>query len=388
MGKQAFKPVDSDLGESPYIGGESFDDLDLNDEERALLDSTLGEGPAPASTEDDIDGFVTQTDTDTDSDDGGAGDTAGSAAGDEPDGGDTDGGSDTAGTVSGDGDDATGSTDTDSDGNTETRQHMVPKWRLDKVLERARRLEQQLSERQSAAAPQDDEGNVDLNEVLQSLDLQVDGAQTAKLSDAILDNKPEEANKILNDILAGALKSGLGKIVPQLKQGLTKELTNTVRTNATESAHESAFNDAVAQVYEAYPFTNPENKAEYDAAFMEDARTFQRGYMASGYSAATAVLMGTQKALQIHRPELLNEGGALDKQIAQSTKPVVKQEGNRESRQRNAQAAQQQPARTSGTGSQPNRAEETSLPNIDDLTDEEFDALPESTRARLRGDFG
>jgi hypothetical protein len=102
---------------------------------------------------------------------------------------------------------------------------------------------------------------------------------------------------------------------------------------------------------------------------------FQSAYLNQGYLPAEAVRRAANAAVRVVRPELLTET-AEPKAAVKTRKTNVK--GNVEAS--NAQPPKMNQGESGGKTS-------SEMVDITKLTDEEFDALPEATRARMRGDL-
>ncbi len=252
---------------------------------------------------------------------------------------------------------------------------MVPKSRMDGALRRARIAEDKLQTR-------DTPGGVEAVD-LDALEIAVDGDTAAKMFDASMDNKPEEASKLLSTLITQGVKGSLSTVLPSLRKEITAQIQSEVDSGVNSSTNDGAFADAVDEIYTTYPFMNPVNTEIFEAEVMADARTFQAGYEAQGTSSAVAVLQATDKALHLHHPELFVKAKAAEAEAA--AKKSVEDKTDAESLKRNIEAATAQPAKSEG--SKPNKDEQGKVPSVDDLSDEEFDALPAATRARMRGDF-
>jgi hypothetical protein len=370
MGKAAIKNnIDSVAeGESAFFGADPMEDLSLTEEEIAIRDGIdleedeNGDSNVDDDSDSEPDGDQTDGDDEPDTDADPEGDPA-SGKGDDADGkaddGDADPDSDDAASASADG---------------ERRAIMVPKARLDSALERARRAEALLLER-TPSNRKDAPAALDL----EALDLGISADDSQKMFDAAVDGKMDVAHELFSRLVGDSLKKTLGAVVPQLQESLRHEMSTAMDSTLTETSVEAAFSEAVDTVYTDYPFMNPKSDT-FEKEVLDDAITFQQGYESRGYSPAVAVLMGTEKALRLHKPQLLSEGETLAPAPTRKKTDAV-------SLKRNAAASKAQPA--SSEGSLPNKGNDAEGEvNIDNLTDEEFDALPAATRARLRGDFG
>ena len=334
---------------SAFFGAEALTDIDLTEEEIALRD-----GVAPAAAEGEDDTTSQEGEDDTTSQEG-EDDTTSQEGEDDA--------------TSQEGEDDATSQEGEAAPAAEPAKKppiMVPKSRLDDALKRARTAEEALKTRTPAAA---EAGDFDLS----TLDLDLPAADTAKMWDAALDNKPEEAHKLFAGLVKTALVGALEKVVPALQ----KNLQSSVAQNITQHSGAELFDQAVTTVYETYSFLDS-HSADFDAGIMADAVAFQRGYEAGGDTPAVAVIKAAQAAVKPHKPELLVEDSGLKQ-------PAKAPAASASALKRNVDAAKAQPARAPAVRSK-ERAPEGEI-DFDSLTDAEFDALPEAVKARARGDF-
>jgi hypothetical protein len=256
----------------------------------------------------------------------------------------------------------------------DTPQVQIPKARLDRELQRNRDLQQQLNEavahnKVSEVAAVDDtpfDVPIDLEQITRALDMNLDG-------------KNSEAAGILIKEITSAVQAGMQQGRNEMRGEMTARSEAAVATavgQVGQQTAQQAYDSAVTSVEDAYPIFNPDSDG-YDAELAGRVGTIMNALRADGLDAAEALTEAVDLTLTRHRPELITATPAA------AVVPVDVNKATESSRARNAAAAGSQPARQSGTA---NSAEVTGI-NLDQLTDAEFDALPASRLAELRGDF-
>jgi len=256
----------------------------------------------------------------------------------------------------------------------DTPQVQIPKARLDRELQRNRDLQQQLNEavahnKVSEVAAVDDtpfDVPIDLEQITRALDMNLDG-------------KNSEAAGILIKEITSAVQAGMQQGRNEMRGEMTARSEAAVATavgQVGQQTAQQAYDSAVTSVEDAYPIFNPDSDG-YDAELAGRVGTIMNALRADGLDAAEALTEAVDLTLTRHRPELITATPAA------AVVPVDTNKATESSRARNAAAAGSQPARQSGTA---NSAEATGI-NLDQLTDAEFDALPASRLAELRGDF-
>ena len=130
----------------------------------------------------------------------------------------------------------------------------------------------------------------------------------------------------------------------------------------------------LASVFEEYPQLDTDSDS-FDEDLNAEALVFQSAYLNQGYLPAEAVRRAANAAIRVVRPELLTATEA-PKVAAKARTTNVK--GNVDAS--NAQPPKMNQGESGGKTS-------SEMIDINKLTDEEFDALPEATRARMRGDL-
>ena len=130
----------------------------------------------------------------------------------------------------------------------------------------------------------------------------------------------------------------------------------------------------LTSVFKEYPQLDTDSDV-FDEDLNAEALVFQSAYLNQGYLPAEAVRRAANAAVRVVRPELLTET-AEPKAAVKTRKTNVKD---------NVEASNAQPPKMNQGESGGKTSSE--MVDITKLTDEEFDALPEATRARMRGDL-
>lgn len=150
----------------------------------------------------------------------------------------------------------------------------------------------------------------------------------------------------------------------------------------TELSSDAADQELIALSREAesmFDVFNPEHE-DFNQGMLNKVLTFMKGYEAEGnITRGDAFVAGLADAVELYdlMPEEEGEGEDDPKPKPTGKKKVDKKKAALKKKTH-------QPVGGDGAASADVGA---AVPNIDDMTDEEFDALPEKTQARLRGDF-
>lgn len=264
----------------------------------------------------------------------------------------------------------------DDEGVEELRKGIrVPKFRLDAALARAREAELKLEEMLKKAPAESKEKEEATPE------------QTAT-------EIRDEAQAEIDEKIAGAMADGDTKLVSSLMAESRKIERDFI--NATlNSTVDSAKNATTEQVREEAKLSNVLDELEgafpiFDAAsdqFDADANTYvlrlQRAFIAEGMTKADALVEAANYA--IPALGLVDNAKAEGDTVEDAKKAVPPKPANRA--KENIDAASRQPPDTSEMGDDSDSEGIKDMPNALELTEKEFDALPEDTKRRMRGDF-
>ena len=246
--------------------------------------------------------------------------------------------------------------DGDGDGEDEVKDHLIPKSRYDYQANRARtaeseneKLRQELEGLKSGAASKD-AGTPSLDDQISDLDKQIEQARA--------DN---DIDKVVS----------LNADLRNLEREQYTQIANNESTSAGRAPREQIKLDAVIDdLEEQYPQLNEEAK-EYDQDLVNEILDLQEGFVASGKYTPS-------KAMQRAAALLLPNPTEVDKGKGEKRKTDVN---------KNLDAAKDIPPSSSDKGENSDKGGDVTDPSqIDNMTEKEFDALPEETKKRLRGD--
>lgn len=243
----------------------------------------------------------------------------------------------------------------------------IPKSRFDQVNERRRIAEEEIARRDAAtAAAKDAEDNK----------YDFDKAED-EFIEFMLDGKKEEA-KAKRAEIRGAEKA-------EWKAEAVGESTSTV----AEQQSAAEVDDLTDQAQELYPVFDS-NHEDFSPEITTKTMAFYNGYRITRPTGVKtdgdAMVMAIADAIQLYdldtkyHPEPDAGDGDGDKTPKETKLPPKDKDIDK-----NLKNAEQQgtPVVKGGDGSKDRGA---AVPNMDDITDEEFDALPEATQKRMRGD--
>tara|TARA_X000001382_G_scaffold130389_1_gene125071 strand:+ start:475 stop:1533 length:1059 start_codon:yes stop_codon:yes gene_type:complete len=231
---------------------------------------------------------------------------------------------------------------------------MVPKSRLDEVLAKQKALQKQLDEQAiqqaqiQAEAPQYDFD-----------------AKELEYQQFIMDMEPEKASALRQEIRQAEKETMMFEMQQQMGQ-------------TVQQSQEAVQLQATAQIIqEQYPVLD-ENNADYDETVANEVIELRDAFIVQGYQASDALTKATGYVMKVSEPAA---------QEAPQPKSNVEtiQKKKTATVKKKIEASQAQPPELKGQGNA-ERGEGTL--DVDALSEDEFNALPEETLRRLRGDFG
>jgi hypothetical protein len=238
------------------------------------------------------------------------------------------------------------------------KQPMIPKSRFDEVLRKSKELEARLKAAESKGEEKDDD--TDKSEAYDF------DAKEREYQDLVLDGEADKAAQLRSEIRS-----------EERKQFLAEAQEFATKTSS-RSREQDALLDAARMFEEAVPQLK-QGSDVYDEKLTAAVVQLRDDFIASGrYSAVEAL----NKAV----PLALYEAGIQLEVEAPANKPAAKKVSIRKKKAvaDKVKAAKAQPADLEGEGEATRDKKDI---NLDELTDEEFDALPARTLARLRGDI-
>jgi hypothetical protein len=134
---------------------------------------------------------------------------------------------------------------------------------------------------------------------------------------------------------------------------------------------------------EAFPALDEDNEA-FDQDLVDDVLDKQRGYIERGRMAPAAALAKAAKYVIGRYAPAAEEKTGLDAAATSTSK-----DRKAAAVAKNIAASKAQPASTRDVGLDTDKAgmKGSNMPNVANLSPDEYDALPEATKAKLRGDF-
>lgn len=210
---------------------------------------------------------------------------------------------------------------------------------------------------------------------------QVQSVELAKLEEGIEALEQKHAELLLDGDTAGAAK--VMKDIRMSERQIARAETEAVANQRTTQALEAErFDTAVARLEADYPALNPESEV-YDADLVELVLAKQNTLMRTeGLSPSQAMLRAASQVadrfLKAEEPAKDEKGLAAAKAIEDRKQAQIK---------KNIDTMKRQPASMKESGIDSDKAGQTGLPDVSMMTAEEFNALPASTMAKLRGDY-
>lgn len=232
---------------------------------------------------------------------------------------------------------------------------------------RAQELEQQLRARE-----QQEQAAAKRSEQVAALDKQIDDLE-AQRDAMLLDGEKDKATALAKQI------RDLNRQVARLE---SQEDSSAI---VNETLERERLGAAVARWEAEYPELNPRSES-YDKDLVEMILPIQHARVAQGVPPSQALNEAVEKVmsrLTAREPSASKEG--LERAKAEAKEKA----GERRKAQveKAVEASNKQPPSLQTIGLDSDKAGEPKLPDVSKMTMEEFAALPESTRARLRGDL-
>lgn len=267
----------------------------------------------------------------------------------------------------------TAQADTDDPDPQETAKKIqIPKSRFDKEVQKRKDLERQIRDMQKAQQPATQPKELEIPKV------DVTESTTAALEKA-LDGDAKGAAEILSQAINEAADAKTKAIAENLQQQAKADTQQIISANTMEARVDAVISNAE----EAYAVFNQDSDS-FDPDVVNKALAFQAGYMdQQGMSPDLALQEGIQDALRLTHPELLEAAPAAGPKPAPEPKPT-KQKAKVSEKEitKKAKLAEKQPGNLTGRTDR----EVPSVPDIFNMTDEDFDNLTDEDLRKLRGD--
>lgn len=193
-------------------------------------------------------------------------------------------------------------------------------------------------------------------------------ALETKYQELLIDGQTKEAAEVMREMRMAE------------RQIARIEAQNDAKQTTTQILEAERFDLSVAKLEADYPVLNPESET-YDAELVELILDRQARLVQTGMPPSKAIAEATKKIMDRFNSTLQDQpktdGLAAAKLPDRKAEQVAK----------NLQVKQQQPPNMKDVGLDSDKMGEKATPNIAQMSLEEFNALPASTKARLRGDM-
>src|SRR5210317_2030693 len=206
-----------------------------------------------------------------------------------------------------------------------------------------------------------------LDEVLENAPEYDFGSKEAEYQQLVLDGEAEKAVALRTEIRNAEKEQFMFEV--QAKMGQTVQ----------KSQEMTELQAKAAEIEATFPVLN-ENSADFDVDLQNEVVELRNAFMSQGYTPADSLTKATEYTLAAKRPELLNPTSV-------SQTPKVNEQVVEKKKVANInkklQAADSQPPSMKGESAKGDKKID-----LHKLSDDEFSALPEETLRRMRGDFG
>ena len=232
---------------------------------------------------------------------------------------------------------------------------MVPKSRLDEVLAKQKALQKQLDEQAAQQA--------EIQAEAPKYEFEVKEAEYQQL---VLDGEAEKATALRTEIRNAEREQTMFEV--QQKMGQT-----------VQQSQEAIQLQSTAQLIQEQNPILDENSQDYNKEMAEEVIDLRDAFIVQGYQAADALTKATKYVVAGSAPEPVQETAP------PKSNGAVVQKKKRATVKKKIEASQSQPPDLQGQGNA-ERGEGTL--DVNALSEDEFNALPEETLRRMRGDFG
>ena len=246
----------------------------------------------------------------------------------------------------------------------------IPKARFDAAVNKEREAREAAEQRLAALEKQIAESTKQVEQSQHISELEAQSEElTAQHAQLLVDGEVEKAVAVM-------------KQIRQIDRQIVKAEQSVETQRTTAATLESEKVDlAIAQLESDHPVLNPDSEL-FDARLANFVLSEQRRLISEQGMTPSKALLKAGKDIV--------ESFVSPKTEEKPEKQGLKNDSDRKKEQvsKNLDASKRQPATMKDVGLDSDKAgASSSTPDINQLTREEFDALPESTKARMRGDF-
>lgn len=231
---------------------------------------------------------------------------------------------------------------------------MIPKSRLDEVLAQNKALKKRIE--------QSEKVQKEIEETPEAYDFD---SREEEYMDAVLDGDKDKAKAIRKEIRQAEASK------------MESELTRDIEQKVTRSSTETAIQDAAHAIEEAFPIFDS-NSDDFNETLTAEVNKYMTGFVQSGQNPVEALEEATTYVLQKNN---MLDASTESVPTLGNTDPTAKKKAQVSKK---LNAAESQPPDLPGESSA-NKGEQPY--DLNNMTEEEFDALPEATLKRIRGDI-
>ena len=234
---------------------------------------------------------------------------------------------------------------------------MVPKSRLDEVLAKQKALQKQLDEMKASQEPAEDapeEFDFDKGEI--------------EYQQLVLDGESEKA---------AALRQTMRKAE---REQIAYEMRKEMGTTVAKSAQETALATAAQEMESAFPVFD-QNSESFNQELTQEVVELRDAFITQGFDVVDALSKAVNFVVKSN--DIVTSGEEAPT-LADAPKKQAVADKKRKEVSRKLKAAESQPPEMPGESSS---ARGDQAINVNNLTEDEFNALPDATLKRLRGDL-
>ena len=245
------------------------------------------------------------------------------------------------------------------------REPAIPKTRFDEAVRRER-------ERAEAAERQ-------LEEIRRQQQAVSRGADIGKLEEQVKELRAQERKALISGDEDKA--AALSEQADRMNRQIAIEQSRDMSVQAKEMAREEIRWDlTIERIESEYPALD-EKSDEFDQDLTDDVVDKMNGYMKRDKLPRSEALLKAVKYVLSRQQTTTNDEGekkGLDRGQSKDRKEAAVA--------KNIDASKRQPASLNKVGADSDKNGKLALPEVEGMTYEEFEALPEATRAKMRGD--
>lgn len=242
----------------------------------------------------------------------------------------------------------------------EPRRHMVPKSRLDEVLAKQKALEKQL-----------DDLKAQKQEPGEAPSAYAFDEKEVEYQNLVLDGESQKAAALRKEIRAAE------------RAQLEYELTSKIGESVSQSQQATALQQAASELEDNFPVFN-RNSDQYNEDYTQEVIDLRDAFIVKGENPVAALAKAAKFVLREYDLVDMGEPAAAPSLSAETAPRLDEVAKKRAEVSRKLKAAESQPPEMPGESS--SARGEKGL-DIASMTEDEFNALPEATLRRLRGDL-